>query len=30
MLLLEAASLKLQAYEPIYKTLIEPPYEFAP
>ncbi len=30
LLLLEAASFKLQAYEPIYKTLIEPPYEFAP
>jgi hypothetical protein len=30
LLLLEAASLKLQAYDPIYNTLIEPPYEFAP
>ncbi len=29
-LLLEAASLKLQAYAPTYKTLIDPPYEFAP
>ena len=29
MLLLEAATLKLQAYEPMYKTLIDPPYEFA-
>ena len=29
-LLLEAAWLKLQAYAPMYKTLIDPPYEFAP
>ena len=29
-LLLEAALLKLQAYAPTYKTLIDPPYEFAP
>jgi hypothetical protein len=29
-LLLESASLRLQAYEPTYKTLIDPPYEFAP
>ena len=28
-LLLETASLKLQAYAPTYKTLIDPPYEFA-
>jgi hypothetical protein len=30
LLLLEAASLKLQAYAPTYMTLIDPPYEFAP
>ncbi len=30
LLLLEAAKLKLQAYEPMYKTLIDPPNEFAP
>ncbi len=30
LLLLEAALLKLQAYAPIYNTLIDPPYEFAP
>jgi hypothetical protein len=30
LLLLEAALLKLQAYAPTYKTLIDPPYEFAP
>jgi hypothetical protein len=30
LLLLEAASLKLQAYAPTYKTLIDPPYEFDP
>ena len=30
LLLLEAAKLKLQAYPPTYKTLIDPPYEFAP
>ncbi len=29
-LLLESASLRLQAYAPTYKTLIDPPYEFAP
>ncbi len=29
-LLLEAAKLLLQAYAPTYKTLIDPPYEFAP
>ena len=29
-LLLEAASLKLHAYPPMYKTRIDPPYEFAP
>ena len=29
-LLLETASLRLQAYAPMYKTLIDPPYEFAP
>ena len=29
-LLLEAAKLTLQAYAPMYKTLIDPPYEFAP
>ena len=29
-LLLEAARLQLQAYAPMYKTLIDPPYEFAP
>ncbi len=29
-LLLEAASLQLQAYAPTYKTLMDPPYEFAP
>ncbi len=30
LLLLEAAALTLQAYAPTYKTLIDPPYEFAP
>jgi hypothetical protein len=30
LLLLEAALLKLQEYDPTYKTLIDPPYEFAP
>ena len=30
LLLLEAALLRLQAYAPMYKTLIDPPYEFAP
>ncbi len=30
LLLLEEAKLKLQAYAPTYKTLIDPPYEFAP
>ena len=30
LLLLETALLRLQAYEPMYKTLIDPPYEFAP
>ena len=30
LLLLEAASLQLQAYAPMYKTLIDPPYEFVP
>ena len=30
LLLLEEAKLKLQAYAPMYKTLIDPPYEFAP
>jgi hypothetical protein len=30
LLLPEAASLKLQAYEPTCNTLIDPPYEFAP
>jgi hypothetical protein len=30
LMLLETAKLKLQAYEPTYKTLIDPPYEFAP
>jgi hypothetical protein len=30
LLLLKAESLKLQAYAPTYKTLIEPPYKFAP
>ncbi len=30
LLLLEAALLKLQAYAPMYNTLIDPPYEFAP
>ncbi len=29
-LLLEAGWLQLQAYTPTYKTLIDPPYEFAP
>ena len=29
-LLLKTAKLKLQAYEPMCKTLIDPPYEFAP
>jgi hypothetical protein len=29
-LLLEAELPKLQAYEPTYNTLIDPPYEFAP
>ncbi len=28
LLLLEAASLKLQEYAPTYNTLIDPPYEF--
>ena len=30
MLLLKAALLQLQAYAPMYNTLIDPPYEFAP
>ncbi len=30
LLLLESAKLSLQAYEPMYKALIDPPYEFAP
>ncbi len=30
LLLLETVSLKLQAYAPMYNTLIDPPYEFAP
>ena len=30
LLLLEASALKLQAYAPMYKTLIDPPYEFDP
>ena len=30
LLLLDTAALKLQAYAPMYKTLINPPYEFAP
>ncbi len=30
MVLLLAALLKLHAYPPIYATLIDPPYEFAP
>ncbi len=29
-LLLETAALELQACPPTYKTLIDPPYEFAP
>ncbi len=29
-LLLAAEALKLQAYDPTYKTLIDPPYELAP
>jgi hypothetical protein len=30
LLLLKVSSLKLQAYTPTYKTLIDPPYEFTP
>jgi hypothetical protein len=30
LLLLDASTLKLQAYAPTYNTLIDPPYEFAP
>ena len=30
LLLLETALLRLQAYPPMYKTLIDPRYEFAP
>jgi hypothetical protein len=30
LLLLDTAALKLQAYAPMYSTLIDPPYEFAP